>query len=50
MKNWKMSVVTWEKSDSNYVSKREQEKRAKDDAQRGLVHIDDYTTYNPFEQ
>lgn len=50
MKNWKMSVVTWEKSDPNYVSKREQEKRAKDDAQRGLVHIDDYTSYNPFGQ
>lgn len=50
MKNWKMSVVTWEKSSPDYVSKQEQEKRAAEDKQRGLVHIDDYATYNPFGQ
>lgn len=50
MKNWKMSVVTWEKSSPDYVSKREQEKRAAEDKQKGLVHIDDYATYNPFGQ
>lgn len=43
MKNWKMAVVTWEKSDPNYISKTEQEKRNENDKKKGLVHIDDWT-------
>lgn len=43
MKNWKSAVITFEKHQPGYVSKREQQKREQADKQKGLVHIDDWT-------
>lgn len=43
MKSWKGAVITFEKNQPGYVSKREQQKREESDKKKGLVHIDDWT-------
>ena len=48
MKNWKAAVRTWERNTSDYVSKREEQKREQTDKQKGIVHVDDWTKVDEY--
>lgn len=48
MKNWKMAVITWEKSGNNYNTKQEQDKQDREDKARGIEHIDDWAKVDKY--
>lgn len=48
MKNWKMAVITWEKSGNNYNTKQEQDKQDREDKVRGIEHIDDWAKVDKY--
>jgi hypothetical protein len=48
MKNWKMAVITWEKSGNNYNTKQAQDKQDREDEARGIEHIDDWAKVDKY--